>query len=156
MVLKIAPLGQEPEGRRLGSIAVEPRRTSNATQSVAIQAPVDKGRSCNYPCWYRVGAIGRDAVYWHPMLGMAREKDFSYLVELSALSEVVYDIDARLIRDVYESGGRILEAMGVELREAIIEDIRYAAAAAAELANAYVQSRGVEASGIALVRTVIF
>ena len=119
------------------------QRTSDARNSVANCAHRVNGRSQDHPCWYQVGTINRDAVYWHPYCGFAREKEHSYLVELAALSGVVWEPSQELIDACYESRGRLMEAMGVDLREAVIDTIRYAVQCAAELANEYETTRGV-------------
>jgi len=110
--------------------------------------PYRAGRSDEYSCWYRVGAVGHDAVYWHPFCGLAREKDHSYLVELAALSGVVWEFSSRLVRDVYASGGLLLRAMGVAMQEAFIEDMRYAAECAADQAAGYEATRGVHVAAV--------
>jgi len=64
-------------------------------------------------------------VYWHPSCGLARERDHSHLVELSALSGVCVDVSAELIRAVY-SNRALLDAMPAELRGAVEEAMAWA------------------------------
>ena len=122
MTIKVAPPELELQGRRVICLAGQ-TGTDNAPSSVVIHGHRVNGRSLTRACWYRVGrAVTSEDIYWHPMLGLAIEREHSYLVEFDGRGvEWFADLNDywRLAEDIAQNEALVL-AMPYDLHEAFI------------------------------------
>jgi hypothetical protein len=107
----------------------------------AVTANKADGRSENHRCYYRVGLLDGNDVYWHPVTGYAWESiQDRQLIKVgdNQLREITWRSDdcfAQIVRDVEASYGRLREAMDANLRahvDAIMEDMDFAEEAGRE------------------------
>ena len=79
------------------------------------------GRSADHASWYRVGRAENCDVYWHPVQGIAIERDHSYLVAYTGRVQWLVDRSDyyQLCDDATENPGLVL-AMPYDLHAAFV------------------------------------